>query len=276
VTGFLILVLATGVAPLVAGLWLLKPSPERALPSAGSILLCTLAFNLTFLWQEVWLVLPKALTPGLHPVLFHNNHDWTGTAPNVELLQGTGALATLASGFVFSGALAFARRLSPSWRLFFFWMAFQGLFQPLSQFAVGTLLAGNDVGRALAYLHIAGAAKMLLLGFAVAAMAVSGALLARFHPSGRRGRSFGWQILITGLVAVVLCIPFREPRNIVEVALIPLIVNLMGAGWVVLGSVFTQPEDSPELEVPSLLWPLLALGALLAVFQLVLKPGIAF
>lgn len=275
-TAILLLVLATGVAPLVAGLWLLKPSAEKALPAFGAVLLCTLAFNLTFFWQELWLVIPKALTPGLHPVLFHNNHDWSGTATNVELLQGTGALATLASGLVFCAALAAARGLSPSWRLFFFWMAFQGLFQALSQLAIGTVLSGNDVGRALAYLHAGDTAKLLVLALAVVAMALSGGWLARFYPSGSRGRSFGWQILCTALVAVALCIPFREPRNIIEVALIPLIVNLMGAGWLVLGAAWTRPKENPVLEVPSQLWPLLALGAVLAVFQLVLKPGIAF
>ena len=50
----------------------------------ASALLCALAFNLTFFWQELWLVIPKALTPGLHPILFHNDHDWTGSAPSVD------------------------------------------------------------------------------------------------------------------------------------------------------------------------------------------------
>jgi hypothetical protein len=33
----------------------------------GSTLLYTLAFNLTFFIQELFLVVPKALTPGLRP-----------------------------------------------------------------------------------------------------------------------------------------------------------------------------------------------------------------
>src|SRR6185312_6064139 len=120
-------------------LFLSRPglSAAELAPSAPSILQCALAFNLTFFWQELWLVIPKALTPGLHPVLFHNNHDWTGASRWTELLQGTGALATLASGLAFSGALALGKRASPGWRLFFFWMAFQGLFQALSQLAIG-------------------------------------------------------------------------------------------------------------------------------------------
>ena len=37
----------------------------------------------------------KAMTPGLHPVLYHNDHEWTGPSPCVELLQGVGAIATI-------------------------------------------------------------------------------------------------------------------------------------------------------------------------------------
>src|SRR5262245_25411231 len=55
-----------------------------------SALLYVLAFNLTFFIQELFLVLPKALTPGLHPTLFHNNHQWEGVHPLANLFQGTG------------------------------------------------------------------------------------------------------------------------------------------------------------------------------------------
>src|SRR6185436_9530001 len=129
VTEFILLMLAAGVAPLAAGLLLLKPAAGLMRPAlrASSVVLCALAFNLTFIWQELWLVIPKALTPGLHPVLYHNDHDWTGAAPVAELLQGTGALATLASGLAFAGGLVVARGASAAWRVFLFWMAVQGL-----------------------------------------------------------------------------------------------------------------------------------------------------
>src|SRR5271168_1624654 len=38
--------------------------------TVNSALLYALAFNLTFFIQELFLVLPKALTPGLRPTLF--------------------------------------------------------------------------------------------------------------------------------------------------------------------------------------------------------------
>lgn len=283
----LLLLIAVGLAPLVAGLALLKPRAQ-AIPlvrrdGIGSILFCALAFTLTFFWQELWLVIPKALTPGLHPILYHNDHDWTGKVRIAELLQGSGAIATLASGLTFLGALSLARSMSISWRLFFFWMAFQGLYQALTQLAVGTLLPGNDVGRALAYLAASGTGKALLLIAAVAAMAFAGTTLARAFPSAespqsdRRSRAFAIEMLIAVLVSVVLIIPFRLPREIVEVVLIPVIVNLVGAGWLIMGMAITRYRaDDKGPQAISLLGPALALGVTLALFQCVLRPGIAF
>src|ERR1700733_13788686 len=57
-----------------------------------SALLYALAFNLIFFIQELFLVLPKAFTPGLRPTLFHNNHRWEGDNSLASLFQGTGAL----------------------------------------------------------------------------------------------------------------------------------------------------------------------------------------
>jgi hypothetical protein len=268
------LVLAIGLVPLMAGILLLKPFVKRTSLDLASLLLCALAFNLTFFWQELWLVIPKALTPGLHPVLYHNNHDWTGDAPVAELLQGSGAVATLASGMAFCGILAIAPRISSGWRLFFFWMAFQGLYQSLSQLAIGTLLPGNDVGRALGYLGIGTTGKGALFILAVAAMAYAGIWLAGrdAQPGTRRS---GYGMLLVALLSVLLIIPFRLPRNIIEVALIPLIVNLIGIGWLILGmAIVAHPGNGAERS--GIAGPLLALCATLLVFQLVLRPGIAF
>jgi hypothetical protein len=79
-------------------------APEPARPwtwklTINSALLYALAFNLTFFIQELFLVLPKALTPGLHPTLFHNNHSWQGDNPLASLFQGTGALAIFLTGW---------------------------------------------------------------------------------------------------------------------------------------------------------------------------------
>ena len=284
-TTLLLLLLAIGLVPLALGMAFLGSPAPGARPlrlPTGSILLYALAFNLTFFWQELWLVIPKALTPGLHPILYHNNHNWTGDSPRVELLQGTGALATLFSGLVFTGGLVVARRASLTWRLFLFWMAFQGLYQSLTQLAIGTLLPGNDVGVALGYLHVGAAAKWLLLALAIIAMALAGAGLARACPSsGEQGstnltRRFGQVMLVATLLATVLIIPFRLPRDIVEVTLIPFFVNLVGVGWLTFGAAIVRRGAAHEGdERAGVIGPAIALGATLLLFQLILRPGVA-
>src|ERR1700733_4820685 len=111
-------------------------SSEPATPwswnlSINSALFYALAFNLTFFIQELFLVLPKALTPGLRPTLFHNNHSWEGDNPLANLFQGTGALAILLTGIACAQILRHVPSRSTPLRLFLIWMAYNGLFQSL-------------------------------------------------------------------------------------------------------------------------------------------------
>lgn len=277
----LALIAAIGLLPFAIALLRLpagsgaKPVDTRSL--AASTLLCALAFSLTFFIQEVGLVVPKALVPGLDPILYHNDHDWRGDAPVAELLQGGGAVATLLSGLIF---LWLARQIGadrPTWRLFAFWMAFQGLFQSLSQVAVGSLIAGNDVGRALTYLGIGPLARLALLPLATIGLFAAGRALARRYPLGadRHDRRAALTLLATLALAILLIVPFRIPREPVEVVLIPLVVHIVGLGWLTLGLATTAATRAPA-GVPGLAVPAAALAALLAFFQLVLRPGISF
>jgi hypothetical protein len=84
------------VGPLILGLagWANGRRAASDLPLHGpwrpaivSALLYTLAFSLTFLIQELFLVLPKALTPCLRPTLLHNNHSWEGEHPLAALFR---------------------------------------------------------------------------------------------------------------------------------------------------------------------------------------------
>lgn len=281
-TILLSLVVAIGLLPFAIGLWRLRGSSSlqrtdwRGL--IVSTLLCALAFNLTFFWQELGLVVPKALIPGLEPILYHNDHDWRGDAPIAELLQAGGAVATLASGLFFLWLGSRTGRGFPTWRLFAFWMAFQGLFQSLSQWSVGSLIAGNDVGRAFAYLGVWPILRMIILILTVLAMFATGRTLARYYPlaDGMPRRATAMTLLATLLIAVVLTIPFRVPREPIEVVLIPLVVHAIGLGWLVLGMSMTDAAPVRREQRPSLLTPALALAALLAFFQFILRPGVAF
>ena len=279
----LLLFAVLGIAPLAIGLALATPGSRASvpLPILGSVLFCALAFNLIFFWQELWLVIPKAFTPGLHPVLFHNNHEWTGSAPTVELLQGCGALATLTFGLAATGLLAIGSRLSATARLFCFWMAFQGLSQSLTQLAIGAVVPGNDVGRALTYLGLSLVAHVGLALVTAVALALSGITLARLFPAAAQGEqvaaSIGIKlILLAAILSVALIVPFRIPRTPVETSLIPLIVNIVGAGWTILGFALAGKDGSGDPVRAPLAWPALALVALLLIFQLILRPGIRF
>ena len=273
------------------GLYLRLRTPgEEVLPGsigwrsiACSVLAYVLAFNLTFFIQELFLVLPKALVPGLDPVLYHNNHDWTGDAEVAELFQGTGALAILVSGLLFCWFVA--RQERPG--LFPLWMAFNGLFQALPQFIVGAIVPGNDMGRAYDYLGIGSAGEAIFALVALAAMPVAGLWLGRrFLASAWEGAPvasartrFGYLLRMAGLAALAalpIIILYRVPREMIEVLSGPILVPLFGYGWMQLAA-FRSGEVGGSGEPPNKLLPLvLAAVALLAFFQLVLRPGISF
>jgi hypothetical protein len=277
------IVLIAGVLPLAWGIIRLAPGDgvSVARPAPGTVALGTLAFNLTFLWQEVWLCIPKVLTPGLSPTLYHNNHEWTGDAPIAELLQGTGAVATLVSGLTFAVLLARWRRAAPTWQVFLFWMALQGLFQSLSQTAIGSVVRGNDVGRAFQYLALDGAARAGVLAATLAAMALAGRLLARLLPGSlvpyrAQGTRTGAGTFVMAGGLIVLCsVPFRVPRDPVEVLIVPTIVNLMGTAWLLVAMKRRGRPDAGLIEdAPGVAVPLVALALVLLLFQTVLRHGV--
>lgn len=252
-------------------------------PIVHSTLAFVLAFNLTFFIQELFLVLPKEMVPGLHPTLYHNDHDWTGNAPIAELYQGTGALAILLSGLIFS--LIASRRARPSF--FILWMAFNGLFQSIPQFIVGAIAAGNDVGRAYDFLGIGAPGEVMLALTALVAMPVAGIGLGRQFLSaawdqrqlGSYCCRFGFLLRMVGLptlAALPIIILFRVPRELIEVLAPPVLVPLFGYGWVQL-SAFWPGRARASGTRPENVLPLLAAAiGLLAFFQLLLRPGIAF
>jgi len=252
-----------------------------------SALFCALAFNLTFFIQEFLLTLPKAFVPGVHVWLYHNNHHWEGEHPILSLLQGTGGVADLASGAIFAALLAGASARSMTTRLLLFWMAFQGLYAGFSQLVIGAVIPNNDMGMAYGYLGLSPAAKMGMLALSLIACVLAGFWLARkaiallattgetLNAGPRMGFLF-FAVLLPVLIAGALIIPFRLPRNLIEVTIFPTIVMLFGAIWVVIGGALSPTAPRPAHPAPSMAVPLTALILVLLVFQLVLRPGIQF
>jgi hypothetical protein len=253
-----------------------------------SALLYALAFNLTFFIQELFLVLPKALTPGLRPILFHNNHRWEGQNPLASLFQGTGALAIFVSASFCVLLLKLRPTRSASLRLFLIWMAYNGFLQSLPQVVIGSIEPENDVGMAMGYLRLGGAAKMVaalvaLIAIPVVALSLRGALLSLAAnavdiTSSRARTRFAFRVAtVPALAAILLIIPFRVPRNWVEVVAVPVVVTVIGIAWIQTGAWANEGAQARgTLSSKSIAYAIGALLMLLLVFQLVLRPGVRF
>jgi hypothetical protein len=253
----------------------------------ASALFCTLAFNIIFFGQELLLTLPKTFVPGVHVTLYHNNHKWTGDNPILALLQGTGGLADLIMGIVFAVWLDRAEARSMTMRLFLFWMAFQGLYQGLSQLVIGAMVPGNDMGMAFGYLELGAGTKRAIaalgliaavaVGFWLARTAIL--LLATTAESLSAGARMGFIFRIAMLPALVagpLLIPFRVPRDMIELVIFPTVLMAFGVLWIWIGAGLSPATPRPARPSTSLAVPLAALILVLGLFQLVLRPGIAF
>lgn len=255
---------------------------------AASVLLYVLAFNLTFLIQELGLVLPKAFTPGLRPTLFHNNHNWQGDNPLAALFQGTGALATLLTGVACAILLRRGVGKSTVRRLFLFWMAYTGVFMALPQIVIGALSDKSDVGMAMAYFGLGTAGKTVAAVLSLAAIPVSAVwlgrlLLIRVGSPEQVGNANGRQTFVfrsatlPGILALPLIILFRVPREWIEVLLVPALVTVVGLAWMQAGAWCIGARATGDgVAVGSISRPLAAVLCLLLVFQVWLRPGVHF
>ncbi|HWW69361.1 MAG TPA: hypothetical protein VN089_05440 [Duganella sp.] len=254
----------------------------------ASALLYVLAFNLTFFIQELALVLPKALTPGLRPTLFHNNHIWDGESPLAALFQGTGALATLLAGAACALLLRRGAGKSAAIRVFLFWMAYSGVFMALPQVVIGALSDKSDVGMAMDYFQLGTTSKTIAALLALAAIPLAavwlGKLLlaevgSRQQVDDAKGRSRLVFISATlpGMLALPAIILFRVPRELIEVLLVPLVVTVIGLAWIQAGAWRARINaHHGGGTAGSIARPLGAVLCLLLVFQILLRPGVHF
>ncbi|WP_207231519.1 MULTISPECIES: hypothetical protein [unclassified Duganella] len=253
-----------------------------------STLMYVLAFNLTFFIQELFLVLPKALTPGLQPTLFHNNHIWKGANPLASLFQGTGALATLVSGGVCAMLLGCGRGWPLAQRLFLFWMAYSGVFMALPQVVIGALSDQSDIGMAMRYFGLGTTSKTCaalaaLALIPLAAVWLGSLLLGRLGGPALSASTRERQQFVCGaatlpaLLALPLIILFRLPREWIEVLLVPAVVSVVGVVWIQAGAWRAGGKAAGDNPVAgSLAPPLAAVLSLLLIFQVLLRPGIRF
>lgn len=294
-------ILVVVVGPALLGLvgWLrlrrTSPSVRRASGTSWdwrltilSALLFVLAFNLIFFIQELFLVLPKAMTPGLRPTLYHNNHGWDGEHPLASLFQGTGALATVLTGIVCAAWLARAGRRSITTGLLLFWMACCGIFMALPQVVFGALIPGSDVGMAMNYFGLSAGTKFSAALLALAAMPLAALWLGRrlldlaadqswIADARERTRRIFQLAVVPALIGVPLILPFRVPREWLEVVLLPVLVIAVSVPWMQAGAWrATNAKAHGVADTRSIPYAFGAGVLLLLIFQLVLRPGIAF
>lgn len=252
-----------------------------------STLLYTFAFNLVFFVQELFLVVPKALTPGLRPTLYHNNHSWEGSHPLAHLFQGTGALATVVLALLCLWRVRRRAAATANAQLLLVWIAYCGLLMALPQVAIGALSGGSDLGMAMSYFGLASGTRLALGLLALAAIPPLALLLIRpllaladrperVAMPGARMRFVLQIATVPALAGAVLSIAFRVPREWIEVVLLPAWVAVLGVAWIQAGAWRIEGAGTGRVTRGALVGPLVAVLALLVVFQVVLRPGIPF
>jgi hypothetical protein len=259
-----------------------QPVADR-IAIATSFLLYIVAFNVAFFVQELFLVVPKALTPGLEPVLYHNNHSWRGSHPLENLFQGTGALATLLMALACALVEPRVRATAARWLLW--WLAYCGAFMALPQFVVAALSPGSDVGRALDFFGLSQPAKLAVAFVALVAMPVVAIALGRRLPalaprpldSARARARFTFaHAFLPATLAIAPIIAYRVPREWVEVVFLPVVVAFVGLPWMQAMAWRAPAGTRTTAPLRGAAAALVAALAILAIFQLVLRPGIRF
>jgi hypothetical protein len=167
-------------------------------------------------------------------------------------------------------------------------MTYNGFFQSLPQVIIGAVNPRNDVGMAMDYLRLGTPVKTVVALVALAAtpavaLSLRRPLLSLAEDPARiansRGRThFVFQVAtLPALMAILLIVPFRVPRDWVEVVMVPSVVTVIGVAWLQAGAwgvSGVRVEGGPG--VRSIAYPLGALLILFLVFQLLLRPGIRF
>ncbi len=254
----------------------------------NSAVIYALSYNVIFFIQELFLVLPKALTPGLRPTLFHNNHSWSGDHPLASLFQGTGAVAIFVCGLVCLAILVLSPPRSPTGGLLLIWLAFHGLLQALLQVPLGVLSPGADVGMAMNYLGWSSTTRTVLALLALAAIVAFAICLTRpmldlaaapDQVSTRSRRSYFVFKAATcaAFIGTLLIIPFRIPRELIEVIGPPIFVAIVGLPCIQAAAWVPRSRLSFSGPVRAMAWPMvIALLFVFAVFHLVLARGVRF
>jgi len=250
----------------------------------NSAMLYSLAFNLIFFIQELFLALGKRWL-GLKAVLYHNNHNWYGEDPRDDLAQGYGAVAIFIAAIIFL-IVARVMKNSKHWvQLFFLWLSFQGFAQSLPQFITAFMAPDTDTGQAFNYLGLSQTTGLIIATVSIIFMLLIASLFSKFllqlapsitfteHARNRFGFIFRIAILAS-VIGIIIIIPYRIMPW--ERATAPVFVTLLSMPMVFAHAWKIKPliPVNNDMNKKILLVPIILLVILLLIFQLILSKGV--
>lgn len=253
---------------------------------AKSTFAFAIAYNLAFLVQELGLVVPKAFVPGLEPVLYHNNHGYTAADPVHALLQGGGFVALLVMALVCSTLLQRDPPRHAGGRLLLSWLTFWAWVMALIQLPAAVIDPGNDLAMAFAYLGYSTTIQIVLgllgvIGIPIATRSVVPDFLAVGpQPVNRPTRRMVRMVVMPALLGLPLIALFQMPGDLDRLLVNPAIMTVVGVIWLMAWSWMVRADErgvAPARNFSPIPWRwVAATGLLIAGFQLILRPGIAF
>lgn len=291
----LLVVLLAG--PVVLILWgILKGRNQEQAPPGkhvptflillNSSVLYALTYNMVYFVQELFLALGKQAI-GLTAYLYHNNHNWEGSDPREDLMQGLGGATIFVAGLILLFVYQRARNKKSWGSLFILWLSFHSLIQSLPQFFTAPLDPGSDMGAALAYLNLPDAGNIAIATAAFVSIVAVSYLYSRYflglgHPSHtsdhpyRRLRTVWQTAVLPAIIGTILLFPYRIPPvdryTMTYMLLLISIPSIAAFSW--MGKAPQRNGNVAWGRV--LILPLILSVIVLLVFHLVLRPGVVF
>ena len=252
----------------------------------NSAVLYALSYNIIYFIQELFLALGKQWI-GLTAYLYHNNHNWEGSDPRDQLMQGSGALAIFILGIILLYLYWRMRDSRSWWTLFVLWLTHQALIQSLPQLSTAPMDPGSDTGQAMVYLDMPWAVNIILAAASILAIIGLSYLFSRyFLRLGREGQVIDhpfkrfrmvWQAaVLPAILGTILLFPYRIPPvdryTMTYMLLLISVPSVFAFAWVgrAPGPVGNQSSDKV------LIVPIVLSVLVLLFFQLVLRPGVVF
>ena len=261
-----------------------RPIPVRLI--ANSAVLYALSYNVIYFIQELFLCLGKQRI-GLTSYLYHNNHNWEGSDPRDQLMQGTGALAIFVLGVILLYVFLHIRSNRSWWTLFILWLTFHALIQSLPQVATAPLDPGSDTGQAFVYLNMPAAVNITLAALGILAIVWLSYLFSKYFLAlGREGQTFDhpfkrfktvWQVaVLPAILGTILLFPYRIPPvdryTMTYMLLLVSIPSVFAFAWV--GKAPKAVGSGAYDKV--LVIPIVLSILVLLFFHIVLRPGVVF